>query len=234
MTNYWCGTSRGLYDYQMATSNKTNELPKRTTGDYVHTVVKATLAAVPVLGGSAAELFALVIAPPLEKRRDAWLRDLADVVRKIGERQPSLTAEQLSGNEAFISATLQAGQIAMRTHQTEKRDCLKNALLHIATERSSDNDEQGFFLTLIDTFTITHIEILRLFRNRTDFPPDRFRALDANRILTDSIVLDLNARGLLNDPRPFAARMREPLHSFVADLWTLSNLGVRFVAFLSE
>jgi hypothetical protein len=218
----------------MAAFNEGNPLPERATGDYVHTAVKAILAAVPLAGGSAAELFTLIIAPPLEKRRDAWLRDLGDVVKKISERLPALTAEQLSGNEAFISSTLQASQIALRTHQTEKRDYLKNALVHIATEKSADNEEQGFFLTLIDVFTTTHMEILRLFRKRAEFPPDRFRALDANRTLTDSIVLDLNGRGLLNDPRPFAARMREPMHSFVVDPWTLSNLGLRFVAFLSE
>lgn len=208
--------------------------PKRTAGDYVHTLVKAGLSAVQPLGGPAAELFALVIAPPLEKRRDEWLQHLADVVKEIGQRQPGLTPEDLSKNEAFISATLQASQIAMRTHQVEKRECLKNALFHIATEKSADNEPQAFFLTLVDVFTITHIEILRLFSNRTTFPPERLRALDANRELTDPIVLDLNARGLLSDPRPFAARMREPLHSFVSDSWSLSNLGVRFLAFISD
>ncbi len=122
----------------------------------------------------------------------------------------------------------------MRTHQAEKRHCLKNALFHIATDRSADDETQAFFLALVDVFTVTHIEILRLFRNRAAFPQERFRVLDANRNLTDPIVLDLNAHGLLNDPRPFAARAREPLHSFVADPWDLSNLGVRFLAFISE
>jgi len=189
---------------------------------------------VPVVGGSAAELFALIVAPPLEKRRDEWLRDLADVVKKVEQRQPGLTPEELSRNDAFISTTLQASQIALRTHHAEKRECLKNALFHIATDKSSDEETQAFFLALVDVFTVAHIELLRLFRNRATFPQERFRALDANRNLTDPIVLDLNARGLLNDPRAFAARMREPLHSFVSDPWNLSNLGVRFLAFISE
>ena len=41
------------------------QLPQRTTGDYAHTTAKAALSALPVVGGPAAELFALVIAPPL-------------------------------------------------------------------------------------------------------------------------------------------------------------------------
>ena len=122
----------------------------------------------------------------------------------------------------------------MRTHHAEKRECLKNALFHIATDKSTDDETQGFFLALVDVFTVTHIEIVRLFRNRATFPQERLRALDANRNLTDPTVLDLNARGLLNDPRPFAARTREPLHGLVSDPWNLSNLGVRFLAFISE
>ena len=211
-----------------------NEPPQRTRGDFVHTLVKAGLSAVPVVGGSAAEVFALIIAPPLEKRRDEWLQELADIVNELERRQPSVTPEELSKNDAFISATLQASQIAMRTHQAEKRECLKNALFHVATQESADDQAQAFFLELVDVFTVTHIEILRLFSNRAAFPQERFRALDANRSLTDFIVLDLNARGLLIDPRPFAARMREPLHSFVSDSWTLSNLGTRFLAFISD
>ena len=36
----------------------------------IFTVAKAALSAIPFVGGPAAELFALVLAPPLEKRRD--------------------------------------------------------------------------------------------------------------------------------------------------------------------
>lgn len=207
-------------------------LPKRTAGDYIHTLVKAGLSGVPLVGGSAAELFTLIIAPPLEKRRDDWLRDLADVVDGLRRKQPSLTPEELSKNDAFISAILQASQIAMRTHQDEKRRCLKNALVHVAMGQSEDN-ERTFFLAMVDSFTVTHIEILRLFRDRGDFSHARLRDLETNRDLSDPIVLDLNARGLLKDPRPFAARNRDSLHSLLVDSWSLSNLGSRFFAFIS-
>lgn len=218
----------------MEDADRETALPTRGAGDYAHTLVKAGLSALPHIGGSAAELFALIIAPPLEKRRDDWLRDLADVVKKLEQRKPGIEPHDLSKNDAFISATLQATQIAMRTHQADKRGCLKNALFHVATETSTDDDTQAFFLALIDAFTVTHIEILRLFGNRAAFPTPGIRALEANRKLTDPIVLDLNARGLLNDLRPFAARMREPLQSLVTDSWTLSALGVRFLGFISE
>jgi len=158
----------------------------------------------------------------------------ADAIRTISERKPGLTLEDLSKSDVFISATLQASQIAMRTHQTVKRASLKKALVHVGTENSTGDVTHEFFLTLIDVFTVTHIEILRLFSNRSVFPQSRFRALDGDPSLTDPIVLDLNIRGLLKDPRPIAARTREPLHSLISDVWTLSNLGMRFLRFISE
>ena len=206
--------------------------PKRTGGDYVHTIAKAGIAAIPYVGGSAAELFSLVIAPPLEKRKDDWLRELAEAVDEIKRRKPGLTLEDLSKNDAFVSAALQASQIAIRTHQREKREYLRNALIHTVTENSTES-EKIFFLALVDLFTITHVEILRLFKNRGSFSTERFRELEKSRDLTDPIVSDLNARGLLNDPRPIAARNRDPMHSLVADQWTLSSLGSRFLGFIS-
>jgi hypothetical protein len=43
--------------------------PKATGGDAAHMAVKAALSVIPALGGPAAELFAYLLAPPLERRR---------------------------------------------------------------------------------------------------------------------------------------------------------------------
>jgi hypothetical protein len=45
--------------------------PSTGVGDVVQSVTKAILSAVPGVGGPAAELFAFIFAPPLERRRDA-------------------------------------------------------------------------------------------------------------------------------------------------------------------
>src|SRR5689334_16091822 len=90
--------------------------PGRTAGDYVYTGVKAIVSAMPYVGGPIAELLTLVIAPPLEKRRDEWLKDLAEVVKTIAARK-GISPEELSKSDSFISASLQASQVAIRTHQ---------------------------------------------------------------------------------------------------------------------
>jgi len=73
-----------------------------------------------------------------------------------------------------------------------------------------------FFLALIDLFTVTHLELLRFFADATAFPAQRRIELRNRRAIIDPNVLDLNSRGLLEDPRPFAARMRESLEGLYA------------------
>jgi len=211
-----------------------NKLPQPQTGDYVHGIVRAGLSAIPGIGSPAAEIFALILAPPLTKRRDEWLQDLYADLKKLEERVGGFKIENLVENEAFISATLQASQIAIRTHQEEKRQALRNALINIVLGRSLDEETQLFFLGLIDAFTVTHLEILRLFSDRSAFPAQRRTELQNRRSLTDPIVLDLSLRGLLEDPRPYAARVRDSIDSLLVGTWSLSELGRKFLNFISQ
>lgn len=59
--------------------------PGKRLGGVQHTVAKAGIALIPVIGGAAAELFALVLALPLEKRRDEWMAEVADYLSRMGE-----------------------------------------------------------------------------------------------------------------------------------------------------
>jgi len=212
-------------------ADDTGKVPERTASDYAHTTAKAALSAIPVVGGPAAELFAL--APPIEKRRDAWLQGLYDDLKRLEVEVEGFKIDDLANNDAFVSAVLQATQIAMRTHQQEKLDALRNALLNVIRLKSLDEETQDFFFGLIDMFTVTHIEVLRLFEDRIGFSPLRRQQLQGRRSLTDPVVLDLNLRSLVEDPRPFAARARESNDALVGLAWTLSPLGKQFMKFIS-
>jgi hypothetical protein len=47
------------------------------------------------------------------------------------------------------------------------------------------------------------------------------------------MVIDLNDRGLLVDPRPYVARARESTDSLTLQAWTLSPLGNEFLLFIA-
>ena len=52
------------------------EVPNKSIGDTAHAIAKAGISAIPVIGGPAAELFQYVVQPPLEKRREKWMRQV--------------------------------------------------------------------------------------------------------------------------------------------------------------
>ncbi|HLF77024.1 MAG TPA: hypothetical protein VJB57_05980, partial [Dehalococcoidia bacterium] len=108
------------------------EVPSREDRDLALATTRGLLSSIPGLGGAVAELFDFVIAPPLERRRDAWMANVAAAIEELRQSRPVLTAEALSRNEGFITAAIHASQLALRNHQKEKLEALRNAVLNSA------------------------------------------------------------------------------------------------------
>jgi hypothetical protein len=143
--------------------DKNLEIPQKEPADYVHTVLKAAIASIPRWWAApGAELFAMVFASPYEKRRDELLEDIAWVVRETAARVDDLQPEKLAQNEALISAVSYAARIAMSTHQREKREYLRNALLNIAVGNAYSEIKQQIFLNAIEAFAPAHVKALNL------------------------------------------------------------------------
>ncbi len=181
--------------------------PKKTKGDAAYAIAKAGLSAVPVIGGPAAELFQNVIQPPLEKRRVEWMQEVGEKLRELEEN--GLNIEELQENEEFVSAVMHASQIALRTHQNEKLQALRNAILNVAKGQALEEALQNVFLNLIDSFTELHLRILKLFQNPEPLPnlsmgslsnvlEHNIPELRGRRELYDQIWKDLYSRGLVN------------------------------------
>lgn len=194
-----------------------DKLPtKKSAGDVAREVGRAIVSAVPAAGGPLQVAFENIFASPIEKRKEAWLEQLAEVVTEIQERVKDLTPEKLAGNEAFITVAMQASQIAIRNHQQAKLEALRNAVLNSALPNPPQEDEQMIFVRLIDQLTPWHLRVLSLLnnprlwmeRNGVAYPgwgvggvstvvehclPD----LRGQRDTYDQIVRDLQVEGLL-------------------------------------
>lgn len=213
-------------------------VPKQSKGDVAHALTKAGLSAVPIVGGPGVELFQLVVQPPLEKRRTEWMEQVAEGLKKL--EATGLSIESLRDNEQFVSAVMHASQIALRTHQEEKRQALRNALLNVASGQAPDEALQLMFLNFIDVFTEWHLRILKLFQAP---PPQQalvsgglshvlenaFLELRGQREFYDSIWRDLYLRSLVNT---------ESLHGMMtagglAQKRTTQH-GDKFLAFIAE
>ena len=142
---------------------KTHEVPEATLGDRLHTLAKTGIASIPVIGAAASELFTVILSPPLEKRRVVWMNDVAEHLKELEERG-ELNLEYLQDNETFITTVMQASQAAIRNHQYEKREALRNAVINAALPNPPEESLQQLFINQVDTFTIWHIRLLDLFK----------------------------------------------------------------------
>jgi hypothetical protein len=225
------------------------EYPTRNRGDVAHSIARAAISAIPYIGGPAAELFTLVIAPPLEKRRDEWMNSIGEGLQNLSDKVKGLRFENLSDNEAFITCVLQATQAAIRNHHTEKLEALRNAVLNSALPNAPADDLQLMFLNYIDSLTTWHLRILKFFENPRgwgkqhgltfsrcsigDTPrrilEEAFPDLRGQREFYDVLIRDLFGRGLMNT---------ESLHTTMTEQGIFSSrvtgIGKQFIDFITS
>lgn len=218
-------------------------------GDYVHAGVRAGLSTAPFLGGPLAEFFSMVIAPPLEKRRDAWLMEIFSRLKILEEKVDGFTIESLAHNEVFISTLLYATQAAMRTHQGEKLAALRNAVINSAIRPSVDENLQLMFLNLVDRYTRWHLIILHFLDdpreygklNAITYPSwsmggtasvleHAIPELKDKRKFYDQIVKELFSDGLLNSDTFMHTTMTD--QGMFASRTT--EMGKQFLGFISQ
>ncbi|WP_316348244.1 hypothetical protein [Desulfuromonas acetoxidans] len=218
--------------------DKEIQVPEKSSGDIVHSVAKAGLSAIPVLGGTAVELFQNVVQPPLEKRRAEWMAQVGEKLQELEDN--GLILEDLQNDEQFISAAMYASQLALRTHKEEKLEALRNAVANIATGQAPDEAMQHIFLNLIDNLTELHIQVLSVFQAPTTPPGLSMGGLShvlehnmpqmrGERELCDQLWKDLYTRGLINT---------DSLHRTMSGNGLGQNrttsLGAAFLRFISK
>lgn len=223
--------------------------PKKSVGDVAHTLVKAGISQIPIAGAPAAEIFALIVAPPCERRRDEWVESIGNGLKELAEKVEGFRLDELSQNEAFITTVTHASQAAIRNHQKEKLEALRNAILNAALSNAPEEDLQLMFLNFVDSFTPWHLAILKFFENPKEwgnkhdikFPSFKlvaspstvlelaFIELKGKQETYDLYVKDLFARGLLST---------DSLHITMTEAGAFAprttSLGKEFLSFITS
>jgi len=204
--------------------------PGKTAFDFGLAIAQVSALAFPaVLPG--VKLFDLITAPLRGKRMSDWCEELRLRLNELSRKVEALTPEALATSDPFVSIFAHATQAALRTHQAEKLEALRNAVLNVAVGRGPSEDLQLIFLNFADTFTPVHLQVLVHFQNKDRANVARFRS---QRDLTDLAVSDLRDRGLLRDTRPYAARERESPEALIIYDWEVSQLGKQFLEFIKS
>jgi hypothetical protein len=97
---------------------------------------------------------------PLAKRRTEWMRDVTEVLNDLMEKGV-VTEADLQENEVFISTVVQAYYLALRNHESEKLEALRNAVRNSALPTCPADDYRQLFLNFVDQCTVTQIRFLR-------------------------------------------------------------------------
>lgn len=223
-------------------ATRAERYPEPTEADTAQALARAGIAAIPVIGGPINQILSLVLSPAVGRRRDEWFKELADGLDQMEKKIVGFKVEKLADNEVFVSATIQATLIAIGTHQREKREYLRNALLNIAKGITSDEIKQQVFLNAIEAFTPTHIKALNVIwrggglnigwdKNSIPMMQRTYGAaieilapeVKGQTSLIGAVLGDLRNRGLSNLAGPDLAFPQGG---------TITNLGIEFLNFV--
>ena len=141
--------------------------PGKSTGrEIVERAAEAALGSVPLVGNALAVTFVTALSWRLEQRREKWFTELADAVEQLHGQVGGLSLESLAGNDLFTDAVVTATRTVEHTHQAEKIEALRNAVLNSVSPGAPDADT----LNLIGRFTPSHLRMVTLW----DDPPAWF------------------------------------------------------------
>jgi hypothetical protein len=163
------------------------------------------------------ELIEFCFRRPVEKRRDEWFNQLEGAFNEIGEEVNGLSPAKLAENEEFITVLHRATDLALRTHQAEKRRLHRNAVVSAGSLTPPELDKQTYFLKLVDELTINQVLVLNLYRNplewfnRHNYKPQDYSAASRIEVLNQAypqffenqdmkelVLGELNRQGLLS------------------------------------
>ena len=139
-------------------------MTKPTKQDILYAGAKGIIGSVPIAGALASELLSVLIASPLEKRREKLLTEIGEKLKAL-EAAQKIKLEDLQNNDQFVDTVLQSTTLALKTSEQEKIAAFKNAIINTAIDEAPDKTKSQIFLNYIDSFTSWHIKILDLFDN---------------------------------------------------------------------
>lgn len=221
--------------------------PQASIGDKAHTLARAGLQAIPVVGGAASELFTELVQPPLARRQRAWCEKVGEALSRLAS-EGRVQLDELADDPVFLDAVMQASQAALRTSQEEKIAALRNAILNAALPGSPEAALQAMFINWVGEFTEWHLRLLALFDNPSAWLRDLGKAmpnlsmgslssvleaaypeLKGRRDFYDQVWRELNGRGLTST---------DGLHGMMtaagAAASRTSELGRRFLSFIRK
>jgi hypothetical protein len=140
-------------------ATRSERLPEPDDAQTLREAIEKGIEQVPFAGPITNFIVSRFWVPNASRRLEEWLKEFAD---DFDRHCAGSSVENIVRDEAFISASVQVARIVVSTHQREKLDYLRNALLNIAVGKGVGEIKQQIFLNAIEVFTPAHVKILNL------------------------------------------------------------------------
>ncbi|EGQ9099369.1 hypothetical protein J4H24_15455 [Vibrio alginolyticus] len=128
--------------------------------DKIHRLIRSIIGLAPIGSGTALEVFNSIWQDPVQSRIEAWMHDITMSLIELQARDESII-ESLKSNDEFLSIFASANQIILRTHQQEKREYLRNAVINSLVNNDVSYDVKHTFMHLVDRMTPSHVVTLK-------------------------------------------------------------------------
>jgi hypothetical protein len=195
-----------------APSEDNSKTLSMTKGDHAHTGVRALISAIPIVGSPFEIIFSKYYPSPIDKRRDNLLQSVYEGLEKLKQKYQDITPESLAKNDVFVTVLLNAISVAIRNHQKEKVEALRNAILNTAIRIDIDENMQMILLRYIDILTPLHLKMLALLEN-----PKGYMEKVGRPFPSDIISTGLDA--MIQHAIPELHRKREDVRIVFQDLY---------------
>jgi hypothetical protein len=219
------------------------KVSKPNISDLLYSLAKGGVSLVPGAGGLLSELLSLLISSPATRRQDKWINEqLEEAFRLIAEKADSSVIENLDKNDLFLTIVLQATSIAIRNHQKDKLEALKNAIVNSVLRNPPAEDMQLLFLNLVNDLTPTHLFALKVIESPYKWCIDNSINVNDRDIVTELTVrirycnksqklIDLGYPGIFEKAFP---RIREELDFYKKIFKDLFTEGLTRIEKLEE
>lgn len=224
--------------------NTLREIPNSAALENATTAGKIMIGLLPIIGSTLSEILGKTTSLVISARETKWKEAVVSAFEEVFEKVEGISnPELILKDDRFVTALLNATQIATRTHKEEKLEALRNAVLNAALPGAPDDDLEMLFLNFIDTFTAAHLKFLAVFNNperwfkSLNFDSDNifdFSKLGISLTFSHQIYVDLINRGLLDRTSRGDLRYSVKFEDYDRVAPILSDLGRQFLTFITS
>ncbi len=132
-----------------------NVFPTSDAKDVLRALVADAISPIPY----ANPIFTRIIRSKLEKRQEKFFRRFFEDFQRLEKNFEDFKVS-LEQNETFTSTYVEIVRSVIATHDQEKLDALRNALLNSALPDAPDDIQQKIFVQWINDLTSWHLKIL--------------------------------------------------------------------------